>query len=144
MKRKWTMKQSPIHAPYFGGEAQCADQLAAADFNPEELICPWCATATGSRGVKECPTHGKEYIGFKCRYCCSFAVFFCFGHTHFCPRCHTDFSRLMAMKKFPSCPVGPACRQLQSDECPLNIRHPPTGEEFAIGCVLCLDHQSDF
>ena len=31
---------------------------------------------------QNCPSHGTEYIAFKCRYCCSLAVYFCFGSTH--------------------------------------------------------------
>lgn len=26
-----------------------------------------------------CPKHGTDFLEYKCRYCCSVAVFFCFG-----------------------------------------------------------------
>jgi len=33
--------------------------------------------------------------------------------------------------------LGPKARQLEGEECPLHIQHPPTGEEFALGCGVC-------
>lgn len=32
---------------------------------------------------------------------------------------------------------GPKAKQLEGDECPLHVKHPPTGEEFALGCGIC-------
>jgi E3 ubiquitin-protein ligase MYCBP2 len=26
---------------------------------------------------------------------------------------------------------------MEGEECPLHIKHPPTGEEFALGCGVC-------
>jgi E3 ubiquitin-protein ligase MYCBP2 len=42
----------------------------------------------------------------------------------------------------PQCPVGPTCRQLEGTECPLHVKHPPTGEEFALGCGICRNAQT--
>ena len=55
-----------------------------------------------------CPKHGTDYLEYKCRYCCSVAVFFCFGTTHFCNACHDDFQRVANLPKteLPQCPVG--------------------------------------
>lgn len=33
--------------------------------------------------------------------------------------------------------VGPKGKQLEGTECPLHVVHPPTGEEFALGCGVC-------
>lgn len=33
--------------------------------------------------------------------------------------------------------AGPKAKQLEGDECPLHVTHPPTGEEFALGCGVC-------
>lgn len=33
--------------------------------------------------------------------------------------------------------LGPKAKQLEGDECPLHVKHPPTGEEFALGCGVC-------
>ena len=41
------------------------------------------------------------------RFCCSVAVFFCFGTTHFCNKCHDDHQRCTSTPKeqLPPCPV---------------------------------------
>ena len=63
----------------------------------------WCLQA------QMCPKHGTDYLEYKCRYCCSVAVFFCFGTTHFCNACHDDFQRVANIPKaeLPQCPVAP-------------------------------------
>lgn len=33
--------------------------------------------------------------------------------------------------------LGPKAKQLEGEECPLHVKHPPTGEEFALGCGVC-------
>lgn len=33
--------------------------------------------------------------------------------------------------------TGPRGRQIEGEECPLHLVHPPTGEEFALGCGIC-------
>ena len=38
--------------------------------------------------VEECPKHGRQYIAFKCKYCCKLSVFHCWGKVHFCVNCH--------------------------------------------------------
>eukprot|EP00094_Tigriopus_californicus_P010528 TCALIF_10156-PA protein Name:"Similar to MYCBP2 E3 ubiquitin-protein ligase MYCBP2 (Homo sapiens)" AED:0.02 eAED:0.04 QI:14/0.77/0.5/1/0.88/0.8/10/0/4914 len=122
---------------YYGGEAQCdADAGQGDDYNPEELVCGGCSDVSQAQ---MCPKHGTDYLEYKCRYCCSVAVFFCFGTTHFCNACHDDFSRVANIPKtsLPQCPVGPKSTKLSLDECPLHVKHPPTGEEFALGCGLC-------
>ena len=105
-----------------------------------------------------CPKHGTDYLEYKCRYCCSVAVFFCFGTTHFCNPCHDDFQRVANIPKseLPQCPVAPKVPiireekklykffilllqavPLEGNECPLHVKHPATGEEFALGCGVC-------
>lgn len=34
-------------------------------------------------------------------------------------------------------PAGPKAKQMDGEECPLHVKHPPTGEEFALGCGVC-------
>ncbi|KAK2163193.1 hypothetical protein LSH36_84g08056 [Paralvinella palmiformis] len=122
---------------YYGGEARCEEQAAAAeDYNPAELVCGACSDVSRAQ---MCPKHGTDFLEYKCRYCCSVAVFFCFGTTHFCNACHDDFQRVTSIPKneLPHCPAGPKARQLEGEECPLHIQHPPTGEEFALGCGVC-------
>ncbi|XP_034938609.1 E3 ubiquitin-protein ligase MYCBP2-like isoform X2 [Chelonus insularis] len=121
---------------YYGGEARCDVQLGGESFDPTELVCGACSDVARAQ---MCPKHGTDFLEYKCRYCCSTAVFFCFGTTHFCNPCHDDFQRVTNIPKneLPSCPAGPRAKQLEGEECPLHVKHPPTGEEFALGCGIC-------
>jgi len=127
--------------PYYGGEAVCAAAVGAKNFDPSELLCPSCSPIR----VEDCPRHGKDYIEFKCRYCCTIAVWFCFGTTHFCEPCHNNISALNAIKKEdrPQCPCKPKDRYSTPEAlkdvkgCPLGLKHPVSGEEFCLGCGLC-------
>ncbi|CEF62183.1 E3 ubiquitin-protein ligase MYCBP2 [Strongyloides ratti] len=137
---------------YYGGDVNCHQVLLQEDdgnqhkiiFKPEELICGGCSNVAGGGS---CTKHGTEYIEYKCRFCCSVAVYFCFGTTHFCQICHSDFQRLMILKgdELPNCPVGPKATPIviegeikdKKDVCPLKINHPDTGIEFSLGCGAC-------
>ncbi|XP_035248710.1 E3 ubiquitin-protein ligase MYCBP2 isoform X4 [Anguilla anguilla] len=122
---------------YFGGEARCdAEAGQGDDYDPSELICGACSDVSRAQ---MCSKHGTDFLEYKCRYCCSVAVFFCFGTTHFCNACHDDFQRMTSIPKeeLPHCPAGPKGKQLEGTECPLHVVHPPTGEEFALGCGVC-------
>ncbi|KAM8976196.1 E3 ubiquitin-protein ligase MYCBP2 isoform 2-T2 [Pelodytes ibericus] len=122
---------------YFGGEARCdAEAGQGDDYDPRELICGACSDVSRAQ---MCPKHGTDFLEYKCRYCCSVAVFFCFGTTHFCNACHDDFQRMTSISKeeLPHCPAGPKGKQIEGTECPLHVVHPPTGEEFALGCGVC-------
>ena len=92
--------------------------------------------------IQACQHHGAEFVEYKCRYCCSLAVFFCFGTTHFCNRCHDDAGRLRHTTRLAKCPAGPTSISLDSGQCPLKMDHPPTGEEFVLGCAICRNIQS--
>ncbi|XP_055587703.1 E3 ubiquitin-protein ligase highwire isoform X4 [Uranotaenia lowii] len=126
---------SQCEKAYYGGEARCDAELGE-NYNPQELVCGGCSDVVKA---KMCPKHGTDFLEYKCRYCCSVAVFFCFGTTHFCDTCHDDFQRLtnIPKNKLPKCPAGPKAKQLIGEECPLHVIHPPTGEEFALGCGIC-------
>ncbi|CAG4984339.1 unnamed protein product, partial [Parnassius apollo] len=127
---------------YFGGLARCEAE-ASGRWDPGELVCGACSDVTGAR---VCPKHGSDFLEYKCRYCCSVAVFFCFGTSHFCNACHDDFQRVTNIPRhlLPQCPAGPKGEQLpgSSEECPLHVQHPPTGEEFALGCGVCRHAQA--
>jgi RCR-type E3 ubiquitin transferase len=91
-------------------------------------------------------------------------VFFCFGTTHFCDTCHSQpgyMQNQQSAGKLPPCPALPlcacsplciVCNAMQvlnvvvvisgkegdpAQGCPLKVKHPPTGQEFALGCGLC-------
>lgn len=73
------------------------------DFDAAELVCGVCSDIG-----QMCPKHGADFLEYKCRFCCSVAMFFCLGDTHFCTGCHEDFQRLkkIPIDKLPQCPVG--------------------------------------
>jgi len=112
--------------PYYGGERVC-DAINNEEFDPKELICGSCSAFIAT---ENCAKHGKEYIEYKCRFCCNVSAWFCFGTTHFCDECHKKAHVLTTAPKssFPKC----SC----------NIKHPPNGEEFLLGCSLCRIQQS--
>ncbi|VDO91516.1 unnamed protein product [Heligmosomoides polygyrus] len=120
---------------YFGGESRCQMALQSVEYNAAELVCGGCSAPAGT---EVCGRHGAEYLEYKCRYCCSIAVYFCFGTTHFCAACHDDFQRLVCLPRnqFPPCPPGPRATPGEGP-CPLRRPHPPAGEEFALGCGIC-------
>jgi E3 ubiquitin-protein ligase MYCBP2 len=90
-------------------------------------------------GTTFCKKHQEKFIDFKCRYCCSVALFFCFGTHHFCDPCHKKAYELRkkAEKDLKQCKG--------KDKCPLKIDHPPNGKEYALGCGLCreLKHNAE-
>ena len=113
---------------YFGGKKECGENI---DIPDQKLICLGC---------NGCKIHGPDDMIFKCRFCCSPATWFCFGHTHFCEPCHNmpweivngDNNQYIHYQ-VPICP-GP-------EKCPLGIPHPPNGEEFPLGCVRCSEDE---
>lgn len=111
--------------PYYAGQAACDRQNPDQEFDPSELVCGGC-TASSSAAAKSCPKHGKDYIMFKCRYCCNPASWYCWSSSHFCNQCH-EKAATIARKDKKSLP-----------KCSCKIKHPPNGEEFAYGCSLCV------
>jgi E3 ubiquitin-protein ligase MYCBP2 len=108
---------------YFGGEVRCEEQAAIGDeYDSTELVCGACSDVSRAQVgflpsillflqqclCQICPKHGTDYLEYKCRYCCSVAVFFCFGTTHFCNSCHDDYQHIGTMPKsdLPHCPAG--------------------------------------
>lgn len=61
--------------PYFGGLKDCERALNddKKEFKPSDLICPNCCEIP----MAKCKIHGDDFMEFKCRYCCSIAVWFC-------------------------------------------------------------------
>jgi E3 ubiquitin-protein ligase MYCBP2 len=121
-------------------------------------VCPSCA---GGALAASCSIHGKEFIEYKCAFCCNVSTWFCWGasflptfasflagvlsararsgKTHFCDECHArqqrgDYMNKKPRSELPVCP-GP-------EKCPLRRPHPPNGEEFSLGCALCANQNS--
>lgn len=106
-------------------------------FNPKELVCPSCCPSEST----DCKKHGKEFISFKCKFCCSVAQWFCWGNTHFCDQCHQkqingEYVSRTPKDKLPKCPGKPAC--------PVGGDHLPNGEEYCLGCGVCRGEKLDF
>lgn len=93
------------------------------EFKWEELVCANCSDLGLSIG--NCPKHGRDYIAFKCKFCCAVAQWFCFGTTHFCEPCHRNAFNCQPTE----------CKGKLT--CPLKIDHPPNGTEYCLGCTLC-------
>eukprot|EP01087_Luapelamoeba_hula_P012883 TRINITY_DN3641_c0_g1_i1.p1 TRINITY_DN3641_c0_g1~~TRINITY_DN3641_c0_g1_i1.p1 ORF type:complete len:704 (+),score=3.84 TRINITY_DN3641_c0_g1_i1:246-2114(+) len=109
--------------PYFGGDKMlCQAEENIREIKQEELVCGSCCDFGDT---KDCSEHGKEYIEYKCRFCCDLAVWFCWGTTHFCDKCHKNAAELLTARPqdLPACQCGYA--------------HPPNGEEFCLGCAYC-------
>ena len=65
-------------------------------------------------------------------YCCSVALFCCFGTHYMCNPCHDAY-----------CRGGPTLQDCNGIDCPLGIAHPPPnlnpreGGVFPLGCGIC-------
>jgi len=135
--------------PYFGGDRACGPAAGGGGHGDEgggggggddvgaiggdrgeraadhELVCGACSVTDSGAG---CGKHGLQELQYKCRYCCDVAVWFCFGTTHFCDRCHTT--------RPDSRPCAPL-KRCNPRTCPLKVDHPAHGVEFCLGCSLC-------
>lgn len=133
---------SQCNEPYYGGEVECGgrdDEEQDLDEDVQaalamELVCRGCA----SKGQRQCPEHGTEFLGWKCRYCCEHeAHYFCFGTTHFCHVCHDVWQSGVEQRR--KLQVGRPC--LGKGRCILGGRHPQVckngRDEYALGCSIC-------
>ena len=132
--------------PYFAGRRECGDGPAVNNedpnykFNPEDLVCGKDANLSGVAGITECKKHGKEFIEYKCRFCCKIASWFCWGTTHFCEDCHKrqcsgDYVSKYPKEKLPKC---------NPSTCEVGGKHPANGEEYALGCSICRNSEENF
>ena len=111
-------------SPYFGGKRECGVDL---NIREEDMICLGC---------KGCSKHGPDFTQYKCRFCCSPAIYFCFGHTHFCETCHQNPFQFVCGQNNQFIRGNlPQCKG--KDNCPLGIDHPPNGQEFPLRCTQC-------
>ncbi len=94
--------------PFFGGAYECQD--AAAVINERDVVCAKCSKV---ESMEDCPTHGRDYLAYKCRFCCRLATYFCWDKCHFCTPCHDQWMQnvesMGARNKkrywqYPNCP----------------------------------------
>eukprot|EP00026_Physarum_polycephalum_P005447 Phypoly_transcript_05481.p1 GENE.Phypoly_transcript_05481~~Phypoly_transcript_05481.p1 ORF type:complete len:561 (+),score=109.04 Phypoly_transcript_05481:70-1752(+) len=108
---------------YCGGKRECGE---APLLPGTKMLC---------KGCRGCNRHDEDFLSFKCRFCCKEAVWFCYGHTHFCEECHeneeytTGENLEYIVSEIPQCPGR--------EKCPLGLIHPPHGEEFS-WCHACI------
>lgn len=127
--------------PYFGGLKSCEIvNEGQREYKEEDLVCGACASQNVKGGIMDCGQHGKDFIEFKCKFCCSVAQWFCWGNTHFCEACHArqckgEYLSQKTKDQLPKCP-GP-------EKCPLKTVHPPNGEEYSLGCAICRNSQAN-
>lgn len=125
--------------PYFAGLRECGEGPVInnnnpnREYDPKDLICGAHANLAGVAGISECKIHGKEFIEYKCKFCCNVSSWFCWGTTHFCEDCHSrqckgEYVSKYSKDKLPKC---------DKSKCQVKVDHPPNGEEFALGCIVC-------
>ena len=125
--------------PYFAGLRECGDGPLInnndpnKDYDPKDCVCGKHANIYGVAGVSDCKIHGKEFIEYKCRFCCKIASWFCWGTTHFCDECHARQCKGDYISKYPK----EALPKHDPKTCQIKVPHPPNGEEFALGCRVC-------
>ena len=107
-------------------------------FNPKDLVCGKHIFSE-VEGVKNCPKHGKEFIEYKCKFCCKIASWFCWGTTHFCDECHKRQCKGDYVSKYPKNKL-PICNK---SLCEVGGNHPPNGEEYALGCSICRNNEEN-
>jgi E3 ubiquitin-protein ligase MYCBP2 len=76
--------------PYYGGRRECDAGAAPNADAPRarEYVCPPCLTSVNIHSCK-IPEH-QDSLVWKCQYCCSPAVWFCGGTTHYCDPCMSN------------------------------------------------------
>ena len=125
--------------PYFAGRRECCNEPNGYidDSNPnykiEYCICGKDSNLTYVEGKNNCIKHGKDFIEYKCKFCCKIAAFFCWGSTHFCEDCY----KRQSMGEYLSKYTKEKLSKCNKDTCEVGGNHAPNGEEFALGCYLC-------
>ena len=75
--------------PYFAGNQICgAADDEEDDEDDEEIAKQLLCSSCGTHNIETCEKHGREWIQYKCRFCCRPSSFFCWNNTHFCDKCH--------------------------------------------------------
>ena len=148
--------------PYFGGDRAAHKNPGAgggvargsgefeAPTETHRLLCANCSETTPAKTCKRGKSapgdgHGAsptEEMEYKCRYCCSVAVWCCDlerelgGRTHFCDQCHVrwvkDEGGVQELWTY-----DPPKKTCNKRSCPLRVDHPEHGKEFNLGCALC-------
>lgn len=107
--------------PYFGGEKVCFRMLSSEPSKkPEELLCEKCQTDFS------CPTHKRDFVLYKCKFCCNPATSRSFSTRYICDRCDKRWEK----QEPDAIPCG------GPSKCPLGGNHKEGC--FPLGCLACL------
>jgi len=123
--------------PYFGGIKQCGEEPKISDhwfkekYHKENYVCNKHIKMPNIKGISNCSKHGKDYIEYKCKFCCKKANLCHNGNTHFCENCFEGKGQI-EMKYYEN--DLPTCNK---SICESGGNHPPNGEEYALGCLIC-------
>lgn len=119
---------------FYGGTYECNTQFNIdEDYIENTKLCIYCLNDNVIDGIIDCEKHGREFLIYKCRFCCNQSSHFCFGDTHFCEECHLKQLSGINLKK-----LKPSEYEICNEEiCFLNGKHPRNGKEYVIGCGLC-------
>jgi len=116
--------------PYFAGMLGCLAGGDERDWNADDVNYSKgrCSRCMFEKDIC-CPTHGMEFIAFKCNFCCRKAPERnCFEGIYFCEPCHDAWN---AGDKQRHCICLP-------ENCMFKRPHPPSfGKCYAIGCSMC-------
>ncbi len=158
--------------PYFAGNQICgaAGDDEDSEEDDEEIAKQLLCSSCGAHNIETCPRHGKDWIQYKCRFCCRVASFHCWGNTHFCKECHKPgvwkslvkyktgknlmkegtgkrifkdgsvYHKSSTCEEYFMCPARISNNPM---DCPLRLAHlhAPNGTEFSLGCILCRDEK---
>ena len=131
--------------PYFAGRRECGNDPNMnnddpnKNYDPKDCVCGKDANLSGVAGKTNCDKHGKDFIEYKCKFCCKIASWFCWGTTHFCEDCHKRQCNNDYVSKYPKDKL-PKCNKAT---CEVGGNHPPNGEEFALGCSICRNREEN-
>ena len=131
--------------PYFAGRRECGNDPNMnnddpnKNYDPKDCVCGKDANLSGVAGKTDCKKHGKDFIEYKCKFCCKIASWFCWGTTHFCEDCHKRQCNNDYVSKYPKDKL-PKCNRAT---CEVGGNHPPNGEEYALGCSICRNYKEN-
>ena len=129
--------------PYFAGRREFGNDINNKNdnfnYDLQNCLCGKDSELKNVAGKNNCDKHGKDFIEYKCKFCCKIASWFCWGTTHFCEDCHKRQCNEDYVSKYPKDRL-PKCDKFT---CEVGGNHPPNGEEFAIGCSICRNNSKN-
>ena len=129
--------------PYFAGRREFGNDINNKNdnfnYDLQNCLCGKDSELKNVAGKNSCDKHGKDFIEYKCKFCCKIASWFCWGTTHFCEDCHKRQCNEDYVGKYPKDTL-PKCNK---STCEVGGNHPPNGEEFAIGCFICRNNSKN-